>query len=262
MPYADNNGVKIHYHVEGEGPPLVLQHGFSGSLHSWHNSGYVETLKRDHTLILADTRGHGKSDKLYTPEEYAMDLKVADVTAIMDDLGIGRAVYMGYSLGGRAGFGVAKYAPERFDAIIIGGMHPYGRSGADGSVNKRIEALNDGMESYVSQMEEQSGPMDPDRRARMLENDAQALIASSIELRDFQGIEEVLPSMTMSCLLYVGEADFLFEGVEECVKHMPNTTFVSFPGLDHGQSSRRSDLVLPHVTRFLSKVREGAPAAD
>ena len=124
MPYADNNGVKIHYQVEGDGPPLVLQHGFTGSLHSWYDSSYVETLKKDHTLVLADTRGHGKSDKPYSPEEYAMDLKVADVTAIMDDLGLDRAVYMGYSLGGRAGFGVAKYAPERFDAIIIGGMHP------------------------------------------------------------------------------------------------------------------------------------------
>ena len=56
MPFADNNGVKIHYQVEGEGPPLVLQHGFSGSLQSWHDSGYVGTLKRDHRLILADTR--------------------------------------------------------------------------------------------------------------------------------------------------------------------------------------------------------------
>ena len=150
MPYADNNGVKIHYQVEGEGPPLVLQHGFSGSLHSWYDSGYVETLKRDHTLILADTRGHGKSDMPHSPEEYAMDLKVADVTAILDDFGFERAVYMGYSLGGRAGFGVAKYAPERFDAIIIGGMHPYGRSGTDGSVSKRIEALNGGMEKILS----------------------------------------------------------------------------------------------------------------
>ena len=262
MPYAVNSGVKIHYHVEGEGPPLVLQHGFSGSLHSWANSGYVETLKKDHTLILADTRGHGDSDKPHTPEEYAMGLKVADVTAIMDDLGIERAVYMGYSLGGRAGFGVAKYAPERFDAIIIGGMHPYGRSGVDGSVDKRIEALKAGIEPYVSQMEEQSGPMDPDRKARMLGNDPLALIASSIELRDFQGIEEVLSSMTMPCLLYVGEDDSLFDGVKECVKHMPNVTFVSFPGLNHGQTSRRSDLVLPHVTEFLSKLKAGAAAAN
>ena len=262
MSYADNNGVKIHYQVEGEGPPIVLQHGFSGSLQSWYDSGYVETLKRDHTLILADTRGHGKSDMPHNPEEYAMELKVADVTAIMDDLGLERAVYMGYSLGGRTGYGVAKHAPERFDAIIIGGMHPYGRAGTDGSVNKRIEFLHGGMESYVAQIEEQSGPMDTDRRTRMLENDAQALIASSIELRDFQGIEEVLPTMTMPCLLYVGEADFLYEGVKECVKHMPNATFVSFPGLDHGQTSRSSNLVLPHVTEFLSKVREGAPAAD
>ena len=35
MPYADNNGVRIHYQVEGAGPPLVLHHGLAGSLEDW-----------------------------------------------------------------------------------------------------------------------------------------------------------------------------------------------------------------------------------
>ena len=41
MPYVDNSGVSIHYHVEGEGPPLVLQHGVTNSLESWYAYGYV-----------------------------------------------------------------------------------------------------------------------------------------------------------------------------------------------------------------------------
>ena len=43
MPYADNGGVRIHYQVEGQGPALVLQHGFTESLVDWYESGYVET---------------------------------------------------------------------------------------------------------------------------------------------------------------------------------------------------------------------------
>lgn len=46
MPYVSNKGVRIHYEVEGEGPPLVLQHGSAGSLEDWHEFGYVEALKR------------------------------------------------------------------------------------------------------------------------------------------------------------------------------------------------------------------------
>ena len=38
MPYANNHGIRLHYQVEGEGPPLVLQHGFSDSLESWWES--------------------------------------------------------------------------------------------------------------------------------------------------------------------------------------------------------------------------------
>ena len=41
MAYADNHGVRIHYQVEGNGPPLVLQHGYSDSLESWYEFGYV-----------------------------------------------------------------------------------------------------------------------------------------------------------------------------------------------------------------------------
>jgi len=48
MPYADNNGVRIHYQVEGDGPPLVLQHGFTSSLRRWYLYGYVDALKADY----------------------------------------------------------------------------------------------------------------------------------------------------------------------------------------------------------------------
>ena len=47
MPYADNQGVRIHYGVAGEGVPLVLQHGFTQCIEDWHEAGYVEALKSD-----------------------------------------------------------------------------------------------------------------------------------------------------------------------------------------------------------------------
>ena len=47
MPFANNDGVCIHYEVEGQGPPLVLQHGFSGNLDSWRLLGWVDALKQD-----------------------------------------------------------------------------------------------------------------------------------------------------------------------------------------------------------------------
>ena len=70
MPYLTNNAVAIHYRVEGEGSPLILQHGFTDSSESWYELGYVAALKSKFRLILPDTRGHGQSDKPHDPRAY------------------------------------------------------------------------------------------------------------------------------------------------------------------------------------------------
>ena len=86
MPYANNDGVCIHYQVEGEGPPLVLQHGFTSSLQSWYTSGYVAALQPDYQLILIDVRGYGQSDKPYDPNTDAMQNRDEDILAELDAL--------------------------------------------------------------------------------------------------------------------------------------------------------------------------------
>ena len=45
MPYAANDGLRIHYEIDGDGPPLVLQHGFTSSMRGWYEDGFVGTLK-------------------------------------------------------------------------------------------------------------------------------------------------------------------------------------------------------------------------
>lgn len=79
MPYANNAGVRIHYEVEGAGPPLVLQTGLSGRIENWRSLGYVSALRDDYRLILIDARGHGQSDKPHDEASYAFDRVVADV---------------------------------------------------------------------------------------------------------------------------------------------------------------------------------------
>jgi len=44
MPYVHNGGVRIHYRVEGDGPPLVMQHGYTDSMETWYELGYVDAL--------------------------------------------------------------------------------------------------------------------------------------------------------------------------------------------------------------------------
>ncbi len=244
MPYADNNGIRIHYQIEGDGPPVVLQHGSTSSMQAWYQNGYVEPLKSDYQLILLDARGHGDSDKPHDSASYALPLRVSDIVAVLDELGIEKAHYYGYSMGGWIGFGMVKHVANRLRALIIGGAHPYADTaeafhGVDGS----------DPDAFIAALEKFSGtPSTPESRERIRGNDLRALAAA---MHDRDSLEDVVPTMTMPCLFFVGEDDPRCPKVQECIKPMPNARFVSIPGLNHSQANMRSDLVLPHVTKFL-----------
>src|SRR5438067_13417159 len=123
MPYANNAGVRIHYQVDGnpDGPPLVLQHGFLCCVEDWYTLGYAATLGATYRLILTDARGHGASDKPHEPAAYRMAAMADDVVAVLDDLGLARAHFFGYSMGGKIGFVLAARAPERCRSFVLGG---------------------------------------------------------------------------------------------------------------------------------------------
>ena len=252
MPYVDNSGVNIHYHVEGEGPPLVLQHGLTNSLKTWYAYGFVEELQKDYRLILVDARGHGRSGKPHDPKDYDLKLRVNDVLAVMDDLGVDKAHYMGYSMGGRIGFGIVMHALDRFHSLIIGGMSPDVTSG-NITPQDRISLLRQGMAHYVADAEASEGPMEAGRKERLLENDPEALIAATTAPRGTDGLENLLPRLDLPCLLYCGDADGFFPGAKEASQVIPNAVFAPLPGLNHGQASRAGDQVLPHVTKFLKE---------
>ena len=253
MPYVDNADVSIHYHVEGDGPPLVLQHGLTSSLQNWYAYGFVEELRKDYRLILVDARGHGLSGKPHDPKDYDLKLRVSDVLAVMDDVGVDKAHYMGYSMGGRIGFGIVMHALDRFHSLIIGGISA-DTPNSDNPPEERISLLRPGMAHYVADAEAKEGPMDAGRRERLLENDHEALIAATLAPRGTDGVEELLPNINVPCLLYCGDADGFYPGSKAAAQAIPNAVFASIPGLNHGETSRAGDLVLPHVTKFLKKV--------
>lgn len=270
MPFANNNGIKIHYKVEGQGPALVLQHGFGGSLENWHDNGFARELSKDYRLILVDARGCGGSDKPHEMASYDFKFIVQDLVAILDSLKIDKASYLGYSMGGRIGFRLPMYAPTRFNTLIIGGASYPTRPGDDGkddiltSVQKALEkALKEepessarAMEIYVAEREKELGPQLPQAKARALKNDPRALFAAIRTFREHESplAKDYLPKIDLPCLFYVGEDDPRFAGVRDCAKLIPKATFFSLPGLNHLQANQKKELVLPHIRKFLAGV--------
>ncbi len=268
MPYIINHGVRIHYEVEGQGPPLVLMTGFAGTMEDWRFFGYTQVLNENYQLILVDPRGRGGSDISYNVEDYAPKLMVDDVVAILDDLKIDKAHYFGYSMGGMIGWHICIHASERFLSLILGGSrYPLeGRENMDDSnVTTAIpmglkmaikEAPDQPMEFFIAAMEKNMGyQYPPERRAQMLSLDAKALIAcfeSWVGGTVPKG-EELLPGVTLPCLIFTGEVDPWYAKAKECANLMPNATFFSLPDIGH-EAIGRSDLILPQITKFLTDV--------
>jgi pimeloyl-ACP methyl ester carboxylesterase len=250
VPFVNNNGVKIYYEVEGEGPPLILAHGLGWNLKSWRIEGYRDVLRNDFRLILYDARGFGKSDKPHEPEAYSMEKRTSDVTAVLDDLGTESAHYFGFSWGGRIGLEVAKLAPERIKSLIV----LFGRGGPKGrdseTANTRIKRFREaGLAGLVSLFPE---PITPERKAELMTNDYEALIA--LHKAPTPNLETALPSMTMPVLLFGAEADPTNSEIIAASKLLPDATYVPFPGFHHGQLFSRSDILIPHIKKFLAEV--------
>ena len=247
MPRIDNNGVPIHYEIEGNGPPLVLHHGSFGSLEDWREFGYVAALRDRHQLILLDARGHGSSGKPHDQAAYDLQLRASDVTAVLDALGIQTADFMGYSMGGWIGFGLAKCAPQRFRSLILGGAHPFAED-----MTAFRAMLPTEPDAFLALVAPAFGEhLLPGVRQRLVANDLRALTALTTDRMDFS---DVLPTMRMPCLLYAGTADPRLEKMEECARRMPNVTFFSLPGQSHVGAFGHAALVLPHVTAFLDRL--------
>ena len=249
MPFADNKGIGIHYHVEGDGTPLVLQHGLTSDIERWYMHGYVNELSDDYKLLIVDARGHGKSDKLHSSDKYDGELMASDVISVLDQEGINKAHYIGYSMGGSIGFFLAKSFANRFYSLIIGGMHPYPLGGKLFDEMELI--LRDGMETYA---ETYDPPLTGKRLKNMLANDNLALIAAGLGLKERPDLSTVLPDIDIPCMLYVGDQDSLHEGAEQCATQIEGCSWVSLPGFDHSDAMERGDVIMPHVRAFLSEL--------
>jgi pimeloyl-ACP methyl ester carboxylesterase len=257
MPFAVNQGIRIHYEIDGEGPPLVMVHSLTRSLKAWYDFGYAQELGKDYQLILVDARGHGESDKPHDPAAYSADLRAGDVVAVLDDLGVDRAHYLGYSMGARIGFAMIVHALDRISSLVLGGMSPFRTEAGQKFEEGLLRTFQMSTEAYVAAIEQRAGPLPAELRARFLANDARALLGAVEQAISPTGKpvdwDEVLPTVANPCLLYIGEADPFLTGAEQCADLMPRASIVTFPGLDHGGTLVRSDLVLPHIQSFLDE---------
>ena len=113
--FAEVNGIKICYEVQGEGHPVVLIHGFGVKKEQW--VGQFDSLSEHFKVIRLDNRGAGKSDR--PDEPYTMELFAEDVKGLLDYLKIKKSHIIGWSVGGMIAQHFAIKFPNSVEKLIL-----------------------------------------------------------------------------------------------------------------------------------------------
>lgn len=125
--YATNDTVRIHYVTLGQGPLVVMIHGFPDYWLTWRKQ--MEALSTNYEVVAIDQRGYNLSDRPKGVENYDMKLLVEDVASVIRARGRDRAIVVGHDWGGAVAWSLAMNQPEMVDKLIILNLpHPRGIS--------------------------------------------------------------------------------------------------------------------------------------
>ena len=254
--YFDSKGVKIHYIDVGRGEPIVLIHGFSGSVEtSWGNTGVIDGLSKDFRVIALDCRGHGKSDKPHDPKQYG-NLMVEDVANLLDHLEIRKAHIVGYSMGGQLTVKFMTMHQDRILTATIGGAS--GRRGWTAQNQRDSDQLATSLEQekgfrpLILRLAPPNEPKPSDeaieRQSREMlgRNDALALAAVTRGNREQVVTDDQLKAVRAPLLAVVGSADPGLPGVQALKTLLPALQMVVVEGASHGGergAARRPEFV-------------------
>lgn len=254
MPRINRYGVGIHYEVHGDGPPLLLTHGYSSTSAMWH--GQIDALAREHTLILWDMRGHGQSDYPNDPAAYSEALTVGDMAAILDAGGARRAIIGGLSLGGYMSLAFYRAHPARTRALLIIDTGPgFKKDDAREAWNARALATADrldreGLDVLKSATRERAAASHRDARGL-------ALAARGMLTQRDARVMELLPDIKVPSLIVVGADDTPFLAASDYMAaKIPGAQKVVIPAAGHAVNIDQPKAFVDAVVPFLKNLPE------
>jgi pimeloyl-ACP methyl ester carboxylesterase len=256
MPKLNRSGVELYFEVYGQGPVLLLTHGFSATCDMWR--GQVETLSRNHTLVIWDMRGHGQSDYPEDPAAYSEALTISDMAALLDQVKAGRAIVGGLSLGGYMSLAFYRAHPDRVRALLIIDTGPgFRKDQAREEWNKRAMATaalyeKEGLAALQSASRERSAAKH--RSAEGLVRAARGMLTQ----RDARVIDS-LPEIKVPSLILVGADDKPFLAATDYMAgKILGASKVVIPAAGHAVNIDQPEAFIGAVQPFL----EGLDQAD
>src|SRR5688572_691134 len=242
--FFDSNGVRLRYVEQGQGPAIVLMHGYTGTAdRHFLANGVFANLAKDHRAIAIDLRGHGKSAKPHVPSAYG-DEMARDVVRLLDHLKIQRAHVLGYSLGGFIASRLATLHPERLISVVYAASLPFQTT--DTFMNKFAEDSIKELESDMPfkslaiavQPPGSKPPSDDEIRKAVAPlvaaNDVKALAALWRGFKTLAVSPQQLTAVKVPSIVITGSADGNAVGVPGLNKTQPQIRTVVVEGAQHG----------------------------
>jgi pimeloyl-ACP methyl ester carboxylesterase len=244
----DSDGVELAYLDMGSGDPVLLIHGFgANAVHNWIELGWAERLVAEGRRVIAiDNRGHGESEKLYDPEDYALAHVSEDARRLLDHLEIERADVLGYSMGARIAALLAAGWPSRVRSLVIAGM---GRNLFVGlpPAHDVAEALEAESLEHVTT---EKGRMFRSFVERT-EGDREALAACMRSARAPVDPEE-LGRLSVPVLVAIGTRDTIAGPLQDMASFLPEAEFFDIPDRSH-MGAVADPAFITRVLDFLAK---------
>ncbi|HEY3065937.1 MAG TPA: alpha/beta fold hydrolase [Methylomirabilota bacterium] len=206
MATARLNGIEIEYEESGRGPALLLSHGYGATYRMWDSQR--EALRDRYRVIAWSMRGHGRTESPDDPAQYSEDLTIADMKALLDHVGVERAVVAGLSLGGYMSLAFYLRHPDIVRALVIcdsgpGYRNAVARAEWNERAHRRAEAFEArGLGELRGRSREAKDAAAHHASAQGLAHAARGMLAQ----RDARVIDG-LPTIRVPTLIVVGDRD-------------------------------------------------------
>lgn len=245
--YVDVNGVHMYVEQYGQGSPLVLLHGGMMTVELAYAS-LIPGLAQHSTVIGVELQGHGRTadiDREITPAALA-----GDVVAMLDELGLESADVLGHSMGAAVALELAVNHPGRARRVVAAsasvrpdGMHEDLTDPARMATSTRMPTAED-----FAAMKQAYARLSP--HPEQFDAFLARLSASNADLRGWS--DEQLAGITAPVLLVIGDRDFTTVEHGALMLHLiPGSQLAVLPDTTHMEVTRRADLLLPMLARFL-----------
>lgn len=269
MPVHRIDGLGYFLKRVGEGPPLLLLHGFTGSHASW--TPFLSAFAANWTCLAVDLPGHGMSDVPARMSRFGHESVSVDLVTLMEDLGYHRFATLGYSMGGRLALALALNHPQRVSALVLESASPglptdverRTRRRQDEALARQIEAEGVGnfvrhwgnLPLFASQQGLNEGQRATLRRQRL--RNSVAGLAGSLRAAGTGSQPSYwgkLRQLTVPTLLLTGRLDSKFSAIAREMKDAnPDFTSLQVEGAGHCIHLEQPQQFQREVTGFLRR---------